>query len=396
MSAVTPGRDIAAELATLTADLAAARRHDIGFPGAVDLSFPELAELMCAHLLNNVGDPHTDGHGRNHTKRYEREVIDICADWLHAPPGHWGYVTSGASEGTFHALDEAAQTYPDLVVYTSAAAHYSVTKAARQLRLALVLVAADPDGRIELADLEDQLRRRRHRPAMIVATAGTTMTEAVDDVAGIVALCERLALARRRVHVDAALSGIPLALLPDGQRPRFGLDAGATSIVVSGHKFLSTGHPCGVLLYARSPYLRAGAAVPYTGAADSTVFGSRSGHTPLLLWLALTRLGADGHRARAAAARQLADYTAAQLAAIGWPASRPNPLGFTVVLDPPPPPVTATWVVPDDGYRAHIITMPGITRAQIDAFIQDVGAAMPAGRVPKPRRALLARAGARP
>src|SRR5262249_50614567 len=120
-------RDPGHELAELAHELTAARHFDIGYPGATDLAFPELADLMCGHLLNNVRDPYTDGHGRNHTKRFERDVIDTLADWLHAPLGHWGYVTSGASEGTFHALDEAAQTYPDLVVYTSAAAHYSVT-----------------------------------------------------------------------------------------------------------------------------------------------------------------------------------------------------------------------------------------------------------------------------
>lgn len=384
--AETTGQDLARALADLTTEQATARYYDIGFPGAVDLTYPELSDLMTGHLLNNVGDPYLDGHGRNHTKRFEREVIDLLGDWLCAPAGRWGYVTSGASEGTDHALDEAWQTYPDLVVYGSAAAHYSLVKAARRQKLTLVQVGVNPDGSMNLADLEDELRRRRDRPAMIVATVGTTMTEAIDDVAGITALCDQLAITRRRLHVDAALSGIPLALLPDGQRPRFDFTAGATSIVLSGHKFLSTRHPCGVLIYAESPYVRAGRTVPYTGSLDTTISGSRSGHTPLLLWLSLFRLGADGHRARAAAARDLAGYTHQRLTEIGWPASRPNQLGFTVVLDPPPAAVTTKWVLADDGYRAHVITMPGITTAQIDEWLADLVAAISVPAIPGQRR----------
>src|SRR5262249_2542013 len=126
-----PGRrDVGQELAELAAELTAARHFDIGYPGAVDLTYPEVSGLLTKHLLNNVGDPCVPGHGNNHTKRYEREVVDLLADWFAAPPGYWGYVTSGASEGTEHALDEAWQAFPeDLVVYASAEAHYSVVKA---------------------------------------------------------------------------------------------------------------------------------------------------------------------------------------------------------------------------------------------------------------------------
>jgi histidine decarboxylase len=386
MSAIVAASDVAARLATLERDLIGARHFDIGFPGAVDLEFPELADLMCGQLLNNIGDPRDPGHGRNHTKGFELEVVDLVADWLHAPEGRWGYVTSGASEGTEHALDEAWQTYRDVVVYASAAVHYSVIKAVRRQKLSLVQVATEPGGRMDLADLHAELRLRRDRPAAIVATVGTTMTEAIDDVAGITAVCDRLAISRRRIHVDAALSGIPLALLPDGQRPAFDFAAGATSIVVSGHKFLGTGHPCGVLVYAESPYVRAGRTVPYTGSLDTTVLGSRSGHTPLLLWLSLMRLGADGHRARATAARNLAEYTCGRLTELGWNAWR-HEHAFTVVLDRPPAAVTSRWVLADDGYRAHLITMPGVTQTQIDDFITDLATTRPHTAGPASRRA---------
>jgi histidine decarboxylase len=363
-------------LETRLAAVKQGRRYEIGFPGATDISYPELAEWLCTQLLNNVGDPYHPGHGRDHTKDLERQVVAIVADLLRAPSGHWGYITGGASEGTEHALDDAARRYPDVVVYTSAEAHPSVAKAARRLRLPLVVVRCLPEGSIDVADLAAELGRRRDRAAMIVATAGTTMTEAVDNVAAINAACEHLAIRRRRIHVDAALAGIPLALLPVEDRPPFDFVAGADSMVVSGHKFLATLMPCGVLVYAEPPLAASAARNRYTGSPDTTIGCSRSGHTALLLWSSLTRHGAAGHAARADTARDTAAYTLARLRQIGWPAWR-NPQAFTVVLRTPPAQVRARWVLATDGPRSHIITMPGITTDQIEAFLADLVAAMP-------------------
>jgi histidine decarboxylase len=250
------------------------------------------------------------------------------------------------------------------------------------VKLPLVMVRVDTTGRMDVADLQGELARRRDRPAMIVATAGTTMTEAVDDVAAIANACDQLAVTRRRIHVDAALSGIPLALLPDEARPSFDFTAGATSMVISGHKFLSTLMPCGVLVYAESPYNMSGGRVSYTGSADTTITGSRSGHTPLLLWWVLTTLGPEGLRRRAQASRELAAYTHRKIRDVGWP-TQLNPHAFTVTLDQPPPTVMAKWVLATDGQTAHIVCMPGITREQIDEVVSDLAALRP---VPAQRR----------
>lgn len=362
-------------LARLREQLTTDRWYDIGFPGARDLTFEPLAELLCGHLLNNVGDPWDAGHGRCHTKALEREAVDIVADWLRAPPTRWGYVTSGSSEGNYHALDEAWRAFEGkVVVYLSTAAHYSLIKGIRLLKLTRVMIPADEAGKMNLDELEVELRRHRDSPAMIVATAGTTMTEACDDVAAIAKVCDRLGVIQRRIHVDAALAGLPLALLPQSDRPAFDFTAGATSMVISGHKFLSTLTPCGVLVYADNPHTIAGRRISYTGSADTTIGGSRSGHTPLLLWYALTTLGENGHRKRAEHARELAAYTHRQLRKIGWEAWR-NEHAFTVVLRCPPQTVAAKWILADNGQQAHIVCAPGITREQIDQFIEDLAEA---------------------
>jgi histidine decarboxylase len=368
-------------LAALAADLTATHPFEIGFPGAADIDFGPVWSGLANTLLNNIGDPFDPGSSRAHTKAVEQNVIATMAALLRAPGRPWGYVTTGSTEATLHALYEGRECFGDGIVYASAAAHSSVAKAARILRLPLVTVRTDAAGGMDIADFRAVLDPRRHRPALVVATAGTTMTEATDDVAAIAAVCARLGVVRRRIHVDAALSGVPLALLPEAVRPAFDFTAGATSMGVSGHKFLATRMPCGLVLYADAPYRSARTTQAiYTGSPDTTIVGSRSGHTPLLMWWSLTKVGLDGHRARAESARRLAETSHAQLRAMGWPASR-NPHAFTVALAVPPPAVTAKWVLARHAHTAHIVCLPG-REAPVQEFLDDLRSSIRRGAVP--------------
>ncbi|MEU4217355.1 pyridoxal-dependent decarboxylase [Actinoplanes sp. NPDC026623] len=375
------------QAALFGSQVAADRRYHLAFPGATDRTYPDLAAILTSQLLNNVGDPWTDGHGRNHTKPYEIDVVRRLGRLFSGDEHVWGYVASGATEGTIHAIDEAATAYPDLVVYASTAAHYSVAKAARLVRAPLVHIRTDIHGRISLDHLRDELTRLADRPAAIVATVGTTEHEAVDDVAAITGLCDDLQITRRRIHVDAALAGIPLALLPDTERPTFGFDAGATSVVISGHKFLSTLMPCAVIVYPHRPPTPVGGDVAYIGTSDTTIAGSRSGHTPLLLYWSLTTGGGlDGHRRRAHTARELAAYTYDRLRGIGW-AAQWQPPAFTVTLAQPARDLPQPWVLGGDQKTGRIICMPGMRQDWIDEFLSDLTSAHP-GRtvIPMPRR----------
>src|SRR5262249_46953745 len=158
-------------------------------------------------------------------------------------------------------------------------------------------VRADHSGQIDYFDLEAQVERNRDRPAIVVANIGTTMTEAIDDVRRIHQILDSLAIRRRYVHADAALSGIPLALLNPDQRPGFDFVDGADSLIVSGHKFLGTPMPCGVVVVKESLCARLTRTGVYTGSPDTTITCSRSGHAALLIWYALRSCGIDGLRA---------------------------------------------------------------------------------------------------
>ncbi len=383
--------DAQAVIDTLIARLTASRHHTLGFPAATDFDYRPLAPLLAGHLLNNLGDPYVDGAYPSQTKEQEREVIGVVADLVRAPADNrWGYVTSGATEATEYALHQARELHPTGLVYHSTAAHHSIPATIDRLRMPAIAIRTEPDGVVDYNDFAGQLGRHRDRPAIMVANIGTAHTEAVDDVARLVAILDRHGIRRRFVHADAALAGLPLALIevtrPD--RPRFDMADGADSIVVSGHKFIGAPFPCAVLVIKASQRAHTVRAATYTGSPDTTLTNSRNGLAALVLWYALRTQGIPGLRKRAEASRTLAAYTHQELTRLGWPAQR-HPHGFTVTLATPPGEVLQRWTLAVHGEYSAIVCMPGTTREQIDAFLTDLRAVMPSrrnGRVRLPGR----------
>jgi histidine decarboxylase len=368
---IGPPERIPPVLAALRARLDAARPTNIGFPSTLDLDITPLLPFF-NDVLNNVGDPDVASVFPAHTKALEREVVDIIAGLLRAPKDdRWGYVTSGGSEGVEYGALLGRTLHPDAVIYFPRSAHPAIAKIAGKLRIPAVTVRSHHDERMDLRDLRVALRHHRQHAAIVVANIGATLTEAVDDVSEIRRALAEAPITRAYVHADAALSGLPLALLPPEPRIGFDLADGADSVSISGHKYLGSKMPCGIVVTRRSLKDRLGGPVELLGTPDTTIGGSRSGHAPLILWYALHRYGLDGLRDRARYARQLAEYTVGQLTGIGWPAWR-HPHAMTVVLDPPPAAVTARWPIPTSGGRSHLICLPNITPTQIDALVHDL------------------------
>jgi histidine decarboxylase len=364
--------DTRSVIADLVGRIEAARPTQVGADAASDyVDFTSLTHLLCGQLLANVGDPWDDSDHPQHTKDVERDVVAILADLLRAPADdRWGYVTTGAAEGTLYALHLARRLYPDAVVYHSCAAHDSVSRAVRILGMESIVVGTDSSGEIDYSELADQARRHRHRPVVIVATVGTAMTGAVDNVHRIFTILKACGIADRYIHADAAVSGVPLALLEPAARPGFDFADGADSVTVSGHTFIGVPIPCGVVIVKES--LRTAAhGVADAGGVGAPIIGFRNGYAPLLLWLALDRHGAEGLRLRAEAARELAAYTQTRLARLGWEAYR-NPYSMTVVFKTPPAAVADRWNLHSEDGWSRIICMPGAKRSQIEKFISEL------------------------
>ena len=152
------------------------------------------------------------------------------------------------------------------------------------------------------------------RPVMVVATAGTTNTGAVDPLHAIADLC---AEENMWFHVDGAYGG-PAALTAEGRRHLDGMER-ADSVVLDPHKWLFQPYDIGVCMvtrpgalercYAMSPeYLKDVQAT--TGAVN---FGNLSleltrRSRALKLWLSLRSYGAGRFRDAVRRGIELAEF----------------------------------------------------------------------------------------
>jgi histidine decarboxylase len=371
---------------------ALAERYDrylhyyLGYPVAHDLLFPRAQRLLAGRMLNNISTERRPAPGHQHAMEPESAVLDWLGRLVGVPADQrWGHITTGGTSGNRTGIRRARALYPEAVLLHSDAAHYSVSGAARDLRMEALRVPAHPNGAMNLHRLDDTISRLKARrfpgdPAVIVvATLGTTITEASDDLAGIADVLDSNNIRRRYVHVDAALAGIPLAL--DGC---ISLDY-ADSISVSAYKFLAVPAACGIVL-GRTTEHHDDAVIPYTGTLDATETGVRSGLHAALTFEAIAALGDAGHRARAHASRELADHTIAALREIGVEATRNRSAYFTVRLPSPPEPVLAKWTLGANGGGSHrLVLVPGKTRAQVDEFVDDLKACLTPAGTPKQR-----------
>jgi histidine decarboxylase len=365
--------EAAARLAEFQARMEQLAPSMIGYPCTQDFDYPEIVPLL-RFALNNVGDPFAESLYRENTFPFEREVITFFQKHLRAVEGEtWGYVTSGGTEGNLYGLYLGREIHPDGVVYYSEHTHYSAAKIVRVLGARSIMIRGRDDGEIDYDDLRETLKIRRDVPPIILANIGTTMHGAVDDLARIRGILKELAITRYYIHADAALSGMILPWVTDPQP--FGFDAGVDSASVSGHKYIGCPMPCGVVLARRRHVERVARSVEYVGCMDTTIAGSRNAFTPLMLWIALQRWGEAGMRRRIADCMAMADYCIAQFKAAGLEAWR-HPNSVTVVFPRPGPEVMERWQLAPSRDIAHIITMPHVTRAMIDAVVADVAASL--------------------
>jgi histidine decarboxylase len=148
---------------------------------------------------------------------------------------------------------------------------------------------------------------------------------------------------------------------------------GADSVAISGHKFIGSPMPCGIVITKKSLRDRIAKGISYIGASDTTISGSRNGHSVLFMWYAIKKMGVEGLRARYLECLDTAKYCEARLNEVGIKAWR-NEGAITVVLPRVSNTVKHKWQLATEGDTTHIICMPKVTKTQIDQFVADVQA----------------------
>jgi glutamate/tyrosine decarboxylase-like PLP-dependent enzyme len=188
--------------------------------------------------------------------RMENMLIEWMASVVGYPASAVGNLTSGGSIATLIGIvtaRDARQITPDVigrsVVYATSHAHHSLDKALRiaGLRTAIVRhVPMDPHHRMDTVALERLVTAdigAGLRPWLVVASAGTTDTGAIDPMHAIGDIADRHGL---WFHLDAAY-GAFFALCDEGRQLLDGM-ARSDSLVMDPHKGLFLPYGSGAIL----------------------------------------------------------------------------------------------------------------------------------------------------
>ncbi len=265
----------------------------------------------------------------------EANALDWLRRWMQFPEGTRGLFTTGGSMANFNAILCARQRLdPDEVrsatMYTSSQVHHSVLKCAKLAGIfpdRVREVDVDADLRLRVDALEEAVaddRRRGLRPFLLVSTAGTTNTGAVDPLAACGAVCRREVLWH---HVDGAY-GAFFHVVPE-LRPLLDGLPDADSLTLDPHKGLFLPYGTGALLVRDGRALRAAHELPHAAGylpamPDAEEFYDPSSHGPdlsrgfpgLRVWLCVKMFGEEKLRAAIAEKRALALDAADRIARI--------------------------------------------------------------------------------
>lgn len=339
----------------------------LGFPDHLGRVMGELVPLL--GVFDTQGkDPYVRNRFSVGTQDYEEEVLRYFAALAGASSDEvHGHVASSPHDALLSGLHMARRWLPEPSVYVSEQAHYEVVRACELLGMNTVRVLSLPDGTMDAEDLRLQRRLRRGAGALVVATCGTPVHGAIDNVAELRAAAAEFGPVR--VHVDASAGG--LAAAHSNQVPSWSLAHGAYSITLSGHSLLGLPVPAGVSLVRRDrfPPTAPGMTVP-----DRLVVGSRGGLAALLLWARLRSLGRAGLAAMVARCQDVATYALEQLEAAGASPKR-FPGSLTVTFARPPVWVVEKWRLECFGDLARITATGPMTHAAVAELAADLSVA---------------------
>lgn len=278
--------------------------------------------------------------GGNHAAIHvEHQVIHWFRELLGFPATSMGLLVSGGSMATMTALAVARHVKAGVDVranglrdaprpfafYMSAEAHSCARKAIELLGFgsaSIRLVPTSADYRMKVEALETAIaadRARQVQPIAVVATAGTTNTGAIDDLAAIAKVCREHDV---WMHVDAAYGGPSIFTAEYAERIAAVSDA--DSLALDPHKWMFVPVEAGFVLVRNGEAMRSAfSLVPaYLRTDGSTTgvggppwfseygFQQTRGFRALKVWMTMMQFGVNGYTAAIEENIALAAYLA--------------------------------------------------------------------------------------
>jgi glutamate/tyrosine decarboxylase-like PLP-dependent enzyme len=188
--------------------------------------------------------------------RMEHSLVQWMCRLVGYPESAAGDLTSGGSIATLSALVAArdacslsASEFPNTCIYLTAQAHHCIGKALHVAGMSEAvqrLVPMDSRYRMDTAELERMItedHQQGRRPWLVVASAGTTDTGAIDPIESVAGIARQHEL---WFHLDAAYGGF-FMLCEEGREVLGGMEQ-ADSIVMDPHKGLGIPYGTGAVL----------------------------------------------------------------------------------------------------------------------------------------------------
>jgi glutamate/tyrosine decarboxylase-like PLP-dependent enzyme len=198
-------------------------------------------------------------------------------------------------------------------------------------------------------------------PVILVLNVGTTVKGAFDNIRTVLRIIHDCNISKENlyIHCDAAFSGlcIPLTSTDSVYSFKYPID----SVAISGHKQLGCPVPSGVFISKRTD--NQDDYIPYLDSMDTTISGSRNGHSVLHLWYQLHSI------CKAGILQQFNDCVTTARWLVTFLHMRGircfvNTMSQTVVLERPlDTSFIYKWQLACDGDLANVCITPSVTQA---------------------------------
>jgi sphinganine-1-phosphate aldolase len=237
-------------------------------------------------------------------RKFENEIVSMCANLLHGDENVVGSVTSGGTESIMMAVLVAREMakdkdkpgfHPELVMPVTA--HPAFLKACHYLNITPRIIPVRDDKRVDVYQFEKAINKST---ILLVCSAPCFPFGVIDPVTDIARIAEKQ---KKLFHVDACMGGFMLPFMKETGYPVPDFDfslPGVTSISLDAHKFGYAMKGASIILY-RNPAMRMKQFFIYPdwpgGIFASTAFmGTRSGGSVAGAWAMINYMGKEGYR----------------------------------------------------------------------------------------------------
>ena len=348
----------------------------LGYPYNLKITPPPFISDFMNYSINNLGDPFVTSNYAIHSRYFETAVLDFFANMWKLPSrdDYWGYITACGTESNMCGLLLARERLPNAVLCASKESHYSIFKAAKMFRMNWCAIETQVSGEIDYDSLKTVLLKNADVGIILNLNIGTTVKGAVDRIGRVIDVVKCVGITRDRIHIhcDGALMGAVLSyIMPHGEDSLTFENPYIDSIAISGHKMLGSPMPCGVFMTRCHNVTKLANQIEYIGSVDSTIMGSRNGHTALFVWNALITKGIRGLEKEARLCIQNAKYMQDSLTKNGVSNVLLNNWSCTVVMPRPTAEFVKRWQLACTDDIAHVVIMPNVTPIKIDTFVSE-------------------------